>query len=90
MTDRTPTLDEIQRAAQKFRAHNSVMALREILAKICGEPLTVVSDVPPEKRAAVIAALEGKIGAAAFVTLDGKQIDAGAVYAKWNTSGRIA
>jgi hypothetical protein len=86
MTKRNPTLDDIQKAAQRFRVHNSVMALREILAKVCGEPLTVVSDVPDDKRADVIAALEGKAGASAFIQRDG-QLDTAAIYARWNRTG---
>lgn len=83
MTDR-PTLGDIQRAAAAFREKgNSVMALRQVLATICGEPLNVVSDVPEGKRAEVIAALDGKSGASAFVTREGT-LNPEAIMANWN------
>lgn len=87
MTERNPTIDDIQRAARKFRHHNSVMDLRAVLERVTGEALTVVSDVPPEKRAAVIAALEGEIGASAFVTPEG-ELDARAIYARFSAAGK--
>ncbi len=93
----TPTLDEIQRAAQRFRAYNSVMALREILLDVTGEPLTTVAAVAPEDRAAVIARLEGRetttakaAGSSSLLTDDGTAVDPAKVYAKWNRTGARA
>jgi hypothetical protein len=89
-----PTLDDIQKAAQKFRGHNSVIALRAILEEVTGESLTVVSDVPPEKRDAVIAAFEGRDLAAerrsSLLTPDGKALDHGKVWARYNAAGKAA
>lgn len=94
MTTRYPTLDDIQKAAQIFRAHNSVMALREVLAKATGQNLTVVSDVPEDMRADVMAAFEGRDLAAerrsSLLTPDGKAIDHSKVWARYNAAGKAA
>lgn len=90
----TPTLDDIKQAARRFRANgHSVLDLREILQTVTGLSLTVVDDVPPEDREAVIARLEGREAAKAkgagssLLTDDGTAVDPVKVFAKWNATG---
>jgi hypothetical protein len=84
MSNEKPTLDDIQRACAKFRSSHSVMAVREILDRVCGEPFNVVSDVPAEKRAAVIAAFEGRESEHKNSVLRNGQLDPVAAMARFN------
>ncbi len=81
-----PTLDDIQKAAQRYSNTRGIPARRELLLRIAGTALP--SDVPPELRAAVIAAMDGKSIAVVAMTKSDGSLDHDAILERWNASGR--
>lgn len=81
-----PTLDDIQKAAQRYSNAHGIPARRELLQRIAG--VNIPSDVSPELRAAVIAAMDGKTVAAVKMTKSDGSLDNEAILARWNASGR--
>ncbi len=81
-----PSLDDIQKAAQRYSNAHGIPARRELLLRIAGVALP--SDVLPEQRATVIAAMEGKTVAVVTMTKPDGSLDHDAILARWNASGR--
>ena len=82
-----PSLDDLQRAAARFTNTRGMAARRDVLRRIAS--VTVPAEVPPELRAAAIAAFEGRSPSSSLLTPSG-DIDQPAVIARWNASGKAA